>query len=109
MKINPINTHQIYRIVSMKHTNKRDKYITLWGPNDAGYHFSREMAGVYYGYVPGYHESEGNMPVTEELAQSLFQKVIYDGKEKHMIPNNRHSWDLLQLKWYRGVLVRTGK
>jgi hypothetical protein len=101
-----INTDQVFRIVSMKHTGKRDTYITLWGPDDAGYHFSKEMSGVYHGYVPGYHDSEGNMPITEEKAESLFIKVDYEGKEKHMIPNCKAVWEALGLKWTKQGLRR---
>lgn len=94
-----INTDQKYRIVSMKHTGKKDEFLTLWGPSDAGYHYSEELSGVYDGYQPGYHDSEGNMPITEEQAQRLFIQVIYEGKEKHMIPNCKAVHDALGLKW----------
>jgi len=101
-----VNQHKKYRIVSMKHTGKSDKFITLWGPNDAGYHFSKELSGIYDGYEPGYHDSEGNMPIPEELAQRLFINVNYEGKEKHMIPNCKAVWDELNLKWTKSGLRR---
>jgi hypothetical protein len=103
-----INTNQKYRIVSMKHTHKKDKFITLWGPNNAGYHWSKEMSGVYEGYEPGYHESERNTPITEELAESLFTKANHEGKEKHMILNTISNAKKLGLKWIKGELTREG-
>lgn len=94
-----INTETKYRIVCMKHTGKKDSFITLWGPNDAGYHFSQEMSGVYDGYVPGYHDSDYNMPVSEDRLKKLFIDVVYEGKPKRMIPNCKAVWDELGLKW----------
>lgn len=96
----------MYYIVSMRHTHKRDKYITLWGPDSAGYHFSREMSGLYETAEPGYHDSHDNMPISKELADSLFTPVIYEGKPKHMILNNAHTWNRLGLKWVKSDLVR---
>ncbi|MCE7039171.1 hypothetical protein [Dyadobacter sp. CY312] len=104
--MNRINTDKQYRIVSMKHTLKNDRFITLWGPNDAGYHWSKEMSGIYEGYVPGYHESERNMPITEEFANILFKPVNYEGKEKHMILNTISNTNKLGLKWVKGKLVK---
>ena len=53
MKI--INPDIKYLICSFKHTSKKDKYITLWGPDNAGYYLSISKAGVYNGYEEGYH------------------------------------------------------
>jgi hypothetical protein len=61
----PINTHQRYRVVSLSHTKKTDKFICLWASDDAGYALSQEMSGIYNGYVPGYHDSTDNIPITE--------------------------------------------
>lgn len=94
-----INIEKKYRIVSMKHTDKKDSFITLWGPNDAGYHFSEEMSGLYNGYVPGYHDSDDNMAVLNDRIKTLFIDVTYEGKPKRMIPNCKAVWDELGLKW----------
>lgn len=98
-----------YYIVCMAHTLKGDKYITLWGPDNAGYHFSREMSGLYNEPQKGYHDSEINLPITQALAESLFTCVTYEGKQKHMILNNAHSWNRLGLAWHKGQLIRIAK
>ena len=36
-----------YYIVSVKHTQSDDPYITLWNPNNAGYCYRTEAAGQY--------------------------------------------------------------
>lgn len=91
MQTQIVNPQTKYRIVSKRHTKYRDKYITLWGPENAGYHYSKEMSGVYDGYESGYHDSEGNVPITDELASYLFVPVIYEGKNKEMILNTKKN------------------
>lgn len=34
-------------IVSLTHTMRHEKYVTLWRPNNSGYCYSKEMAGFY--------------------------------------------------------------
>nr|WP_063571387.1 hypothetical protein [Luteibacter rhizovicinus] len=36
-----------YYIVSIKHTHRRDLYITVWRPNDSGYAYPLSWAGLY--------------------------------------------------------------
>ena len=95
-----------YYIVSLKHTQKRDAYITLWGPNNAGYNFSKEMSGIYITPEKGYTDSENAMPITVELGDSLFMPVKYDGQDKNMIPNCKAVWNVLNVKWVKGELKR---
>jgi hypothetical protein len=38
-----------YLIASIKHTRKKDKLITFWQSNSAGYCFTYEQAGKYSG------------------------------------------------------------
>lgn len=85
-------------IISLTHTNKRDKYITLWRPNNAGYCFSKEMAGIYPEPEKGYHDSADNMPIEESMADALFLWLPYDGVPKQMIPNAPAIWDVLKVK-----------
>lgn len=96
----------MYYVISLTHTNRHEYYITLWRPNNAGYCYSRDQAGTYEDYKPGYHENEGNMVVTTEKLEPLFQKVIYDGKEKEMIPNTKEFWDKLSVKMTKNGLKR---
>lgn len=36
-----------YFIISLKHSHKRDRYITIWRPDDAGYAYRLRNAGRY--------------------------------------------------------------
>jgi len=88
----------MFHIISLTHTNKGDKFITLWRPNNAGYCYSKEMAGKYETPEPGYHDSDSNMPISEEEADKLFMQLPYDGELKTMIPNCIRVWDALDVK-----------
>lgn len=65
-------------IVSLTHTMRHDKYITLWRPNNCGYCYSKENAGFYEKPEKGYHDNGGNLPISDDLAAQLF-------KETHMM------------------------
>jgi len=90
----------MYFIISLTHTNKGDKYITLWRPNNAGYCYSKESAGRYETPQKDYHDSETNMPISEEVADELFIYAKYDfnGEKLHLIPNCGAVWNSLGIK-----------
>ena len=47
-------------IVSLTHTMRHEKYVTLWRPNNSGYCYSKEMAGFYENPEYGYHDNDDN-------------------------------------------------
>jgi hypothetical protein len=67
-----------YHVVSLKHTNKKDNYVTLWRPDNKGYCYMVEAAGVYgeADLIPGYHDGDDNVPI--EIG-SLDKWLIRDG------------------------------
>lgn len=76
------NPDQEYYVVSLKHTNKKDKYMTLWRPNNAGYCWPLELAGVYNGYEPGYHHHDGeNIAVRVSHMPKKFITVDDQGRD----------------------------
>ncbi len=87
-----------YYIVSLYHTSLKDNHISLWGPDNAGYVWAKESAGLYADVMPGYHISERNMPITQAQAEPLFQLVTSEGQQKEMIPNRPEVWEALGLK-----------
>jgi hypothetical protein len=60
-----INPGTEYYVVSLKHTGKKDKFITLWRPDNKGYCWPISIAGTYNGFEFGYHLSDGNKPVVD--------------------------------------------
>lgn len=95
-----------YLILSLKHTRKGDEFITLWRPNNAGYCFSKQSAGIYFDYERGYHDSEGNLPLEEDKADNLFISALYDNKRLLMLPNIPTVHRELGLKWTKGTLTK---
>lgn len=38
---------EYYYVISVKHTKRSDRYITLWGPDNAGYRLRLNTSGLY--------------------------------------------------------------
>lgn len=85
-------------ILSLKHTNKKDAFITLWRPKNAGYCYSLNEAGLYENIDHGYHDSDDSMPVDSEIIERMGSTITYDGKLKTMIPQNIYTLKELGLK-----------
>lgn len=96
----------MYYLISLCHTQKNEEYITLWRPNNSGYCFSKEMAGIYPKTLKGYHDSETTMPITIEVAEKLFVTAEHEGKKANMIPNNQKTWNALKVKPSKRGLVK---
>ncbi|MGP5106054.1 hypothetical protein [Pseudomonas helleri] len=88
-------------VLSLKHTHRRHKAITLWRPNDSGYCWALERAGIYEETLVlerlGYYNSGcSNIAVSFELAQRLAVDIEYDTKEFGIcLPNNAKTWKQL--------------
>jgi hypothetical protein len=96
----------MYYLISLCHTQKHEEYITLWRPNNTGYCFSKEMAGVYPEPLRGYHDSDTSMPITTEAADKLFITAEHEGKTVNVIPNNQTTWNALKVKPSKRGLVK---
>jgi len=96
----------MYYIISLTHTMKSEKYLTLWRANNQGYCFSKENAGIYETPKEGYHDSDLNMPITTDQAEKLFQNLPYDNELKFMIPNKKSTWEVLNVRMARKHLKR---
>ncbi|CAI8893764.1 MULTISPECIES: hypothetical protein [Pseudomonas syringae group] len=90
-----------YIVLSLKHTKRRDKAITLWRSNDTGYCWALEPAGVYtevevldrLGY---YNSGCSNIAVPAELVIELCENIEYDTKENGLcLPNRAGIWSKL--------------
>lgn len=88
-------------VISLKHTKRIDKAITLWRPDDRGYCWTLERAGRYpepqvmerLGY---YNSGCSNIAVPIDLVERLACEVEYDHKEFGIcLPNNADTWKRL--------------
>jgi len=90
----------MYYIISLTHTLKGEQWITLWRDKNAGYCYTKEEAGLYEKPEPGYHDSDINMPISEDDANKLFVKTPNDiyGAFVFLIPNCKRVWNILGVK-----------
>ncbi|WP_339408004.1 hypothetical protein [Pseudomonas helleri] len=88
-------------VLSLKHTHRRHKAITLWRANDSGYCWPLERAGVYAESLVlerlGYYNSGcSNIAVPADLVKRLVDDIEYDTKEFGIcLPNNANTWKQL--------------
>ena len=87
--------------LSLKHTHRHHKAITLSRPNDSGYCWTLERSGVYgessvmerLGY---YNSGYSNIAAPYELVKRLAVAIEYDTKEFGIcLPSNAKTWKQL--------------
>jgi len=95
-----------YYIISLKHTQKENKWITLWRPDNRGYCYSQEDAGVYEEIKEGYHNMEGDsLPIDCSRLYDYFIPCKMDGGIKKAVPNIKQVHDMLGLKMTKSGLI----
>lgn len=95
-----------YVLVSLKHTQKKNLFITLWGRNNSGYCYSSENCGIYKELQEDYHDTEHTLPVEIAKISKLFIEAHWDKVPQKMIPNCQAVWNELGLKMTNNGLVR---
>lgn len=89
-----------YIVISLKHTWRRHKAITLWRPDDRGYCWQLDFAGTYDEESVldklNYYNSGYDVAVPAALVRELARDVEYDTKERgNCLPNNAATWKRL--------------
>ncbi|MFC0667074.1 hypothetical protein ACFSKY_22745 [Azotobacter chroococcum] len=89
-----------FYVVSLKHTKRRDRYITVWRPDDKGYCYPLPWAGFYpesrirqsldY-YNNGCTDVAVPCGVLDQIAIPPMPGEI-DNDAGPMVPNNAESW-----------------
>lgn len=90
-----VNPEIEYYVISLEHTGKKDKYITLWRPENRGYAYPLELSGRYNGYEAGYHNSEDNVPIPCVDIHPKF--IIHDDLGRMCIKNCKASIEFIKL------------
>jgi len=85
-----INTETEYFIVSLRHTMKWHKYITLWRPDNKGYSWPLELSGRYQGYEPGYHNDGIGENIPVPCADIPPSFIIKDDEGRDCIAHKRN-------------------
>ena len=94
-------TQRQYIVLSLKHTFRRHKAITLWRPDDSGYCWTLDRAGIYpeeqvLKHLGYYNSGHDDVAVPLDLATSLVREVEYDTKDFGIcLPNNAATWKVL--------------
>ena len=91
-----------YFIVSVKWTERREPYITLWGPNDSGYRGRVETSGRYkhadvMKHLSYYNNGCDTLAVVTATIENLAEAIKpgwIDG-EGTWVPNKKGSWDAI--------------
>ncbi|HHQ6553252.1 TPA: hypothetical protein ACSTJZ_003146 [Serratia fonticola] len=89
-----------YFVISVRHTNRHNPYVTLWAANDAGYRGRLETAGRYTESqirkcLHYYNNGCDTVAVPCDVAQSLsfsIQPGFFDDDNGSWLPNNRATW-----------------
>lgn len=98
-----------YIVISVTHTLREHRYITLWAENDRGYRWRLSRAGRYSRDCImehlDYYNSGSNIAVPVEVVESLarpgnprdFDGVALDMPVSELlaIPNNKEVWKTL--------------
>lgn len=95
-----------YILVSMKHTHKKDKFITFWQANDCGYTIFNDQFGKYEEIREGYHNSEHTLPVEVDKIKPLLEMWLDGPAWRMVVYNNRSNWEALGLKLTKNGLRR---
>jgi len=88
-------------VLSVKHTHRRHKAITLWRPDDKGYCWKLSSAGIYeearvIEHLGYYNSGCSNVAVPFYLVERLSREVEYDTKEFGLcLPNDAATWTQL--------------
>lgn len=75
-----------FYIVSLKWTNKNDKWITFSRSNYAGYCLFKEWCGLYLDNCFNADPAK-EMFVDSEKLKSLWIKIKHEGYEREVLPN----------------------
>lgn len=87
-----------FAVLSVKHTHRRHKAITLWRPDDKGYCWKLSSAGIYeearvLEHLGYYNSGCSNVAVHFDLVERLSREVEYDTKEFGLcLPNDAATW-----------------
>ena len=90
-------------IVNLSHTQRDDRYITIWRPDDKGYCWALSRAGKYTSdhvmqHLGYYNSGCSNVAVPCEILDAVAVAPIpghHDNDAGPCIENNRANWKLI--------------
>ena len=86
-----------YYYISLKHTHKKDAFITLWGPNERGYQWYQPSVGLYDEVCIG-DDFGSTKSINKEVVDELWMEVEFDGAPRKILPNVKKVREALGVK-----------
>ena len=82
----------MYYIISTKWTHKSDAFFTFWRPNDKGYCWSQELAGIYENtdnlkFQIEYNNLHSTLAIDCDKINNFFVEVNFEGHILKVLPN----------------------
>lgn len=96
----------MYYLLSLKHTEEDDDYMTFWKPNNGGYALTKKNFGIYEEIEKGYHDSDSTKPIPIELVNDLAKSILHENKECFVIRNTFSNHRRLGVNFIRGRLLK---
>jgi len=92
-----------YFVLSVKHTTRGRRFISLWGPNSSGYYNRIHAAGRYsaeeiHNRINYYNDGCDSIAVPCEILDSMkvpAPEGWFDTNDGHVVENNRANWQKL--------------
>lgn len=90
-------------VISVHHTHREDRYITVWAPDDKGYRWALSRAGKYskdhvMKHLGYYHSGCANVAVPCTVLDSVAVPPIkghHDNDTGPCVENTRANWKLI--------------
>ena len=92
-----------YYVISLNHTRRSDRYITLWRPDDKGYAYPTPWAGRYarehvLAHLSYYNSGNCTVAVPCEVLDAVAVPPaprMIDGDAGPVVLNTRANWQLI--------------
>lgn len=94
-------SEQQYYVISVKHSHKRDRYITFWRPDDRGYCYRLSSAGKYgrervMAHLGYYNSGCSNIAVPVDVVDAMTVMTTpedkFDGADGPAVLNTPAKW-----------------
>lgn len=89
-----------YYVISVKNTHKNHRYITVWGPNNSGYHWALSGSGIYSQAEIldslDYYNGGPNIAVPCSILDGMAVPPIkghHDNDAGPCVENNKQNWE----------------
>lgn len=87
-----------YYIASLKHTQRHQKWITFWRPNNSNYAWPLEWSGLYpeasvREQMYYYNSGVAAVAVRADIVAALAVPTVVDGHSVRCVPNTSASWN----------------